>query len=114
VIFNLETIKDFFYAYQIYNMEDKSRMCELYLHNIFLPDPYKWNSNPYVWDVQIMDFASWLRHEELRAVEMNKYKEDELHGPLLIRDEGTKLGEVISSNNNLYLYKEISLIWVAK
>jgi hypothetical protein len=31
-----------------------------------LSHPYRWNPNPYVGDVQIMAFASWLRHEEIR------------------------------------------------
>jgi hypothetical protein len=68
VRYNLDTPKDFLDAYQDYNMEEKERMCEFYLHNIILPHPYKWNPNPYVGDVQIMALAYWLRHEEMREM----------------------------------------------
>jgi len=63
-------------------MEEKSKMCEFYCPNMVLPHTYKWNPNPYVGDVQIMAFASWLRHEELREKELKRYNKGELHSPL--------------------------------
>jgi len=51
VRYNLDTPKDFLDSYQDYNMEEKERICEFYLHNIIHPHPYKWNPNPYVGDV---------------------------------------------------------------
>jgi hypothetical protein len=67
VKFNLDTPKYFIDAYQGCNIEEKSQLCEFYLHNLVLPHPYNWISNPYVGDVQLMAFDSWLRHEEMRA-----------------------------------------------
>jgi hypothetical protein len=34
--------------------------------------------------VKIMAFSSWLRHEELREIEIKRYKEEEIHIPLWI------------------------------
>jgi hypothetical protein len=34
-----------------------------------------------------MAFSSWLRHEEMRAEEFKKYKEDEHQAPLWIKAE---------------------------
>jgi hypothetical protein len=92
----------------------RARMCEFYLHNIILPHPYKWNPNPYVGDVQMMAFASWLRHEEMREEELKKYKEDEFQTPLWIRVEAARPGDVITSHHNLSLDKEIAPIWTTK
>jgi hypothetical protein len=72
VKFNLDTPKYFLDAYQGCNMEEKSKLCEFYLHNLVLPHPYNWNPNPYVGDVQLMAFSSWLRHEEMRARRIQK------------------------------------------
>jgi hypothetical protein len=66
-----------------------------------LPHPYKWNPNPYVGDVQIMSLAYWLRHKEMREVELKKYKEDEFQIPLWIRFEATRPREVIASHRSL-------------
>jgi hypothetical protein len=66
VRYNLDTPKYFLDSYQYCNMEEKERMCDFYLHNIILPHPYKWNPNPYVGDVHMMTFASWLRHKDMR------------------------------------------------
>jgi hypothetical protein len=75
VKFNLDTPKDFLDAYHGCNMEERARLCEFYLDNLIFLHPYNWNPNPYVEDVQLMTFASWLRHEEMRAEEFKKYKE---------------------------------------
>jgi hypothetical protein len=66
-----ETPKSFVEVYQDCNIEEKDRLCEFYLHNLVFFHPYKWIPNPYVGDVKIMDFSSWLRHEELKEVEIN-------------------------------------------
>jgi hypothetical protein len=47
-------------------MKEKYNLCEFYLHNLILPHPYNWNPNPYLGDVELMPFSSWMRNEELR------------------------------------------------
>jgi hypothetical protein len=89
-------------------------LCELYFHSIVLPHPYIWNPNTYVGDAQIMDFAYWLRHEELGIVEMKRYKEEELHSPLCIRAKEANIGEFIANNNILSLDKDVTLVWEEK
>jgi len=76
-------------------MEERYKLCEFYLHNLIFPHPYNWNHNPYVGDVQLMAFASWLRHEEMRAEELNKYKEEESKTPLWTIDEAFRPRDVI-------------------
>ena len=45
---------------------------------------------------------------------MKKCKKDEFQSPLWIRDEEGRLGDVITSHNNLSIYKEIVPIWTTK
>ena len=45
---------------------------------------------------------------------MKKCKKDEFQSPLWIRDEEGRLGDVITSHNNLSIYKEIVPIWKTK
>ena len=49
--------------------EDKEKMAELYLHNMALIDLKVWDPNAKLGDLQLMAMASWMNHEELRAVE---------------------------------------------
>jgi hypothetical protein len=63
VRFHIETPKDFLHTYKSCSMEEKEIMCEFYFHSMVIPHPYNWNPNPCIGEVQIMDFASWLRHE---------------------------------------------------
>jgi hypothetical protein len=46
--------------------EGMKQLCEFYLHNLVLPHPYRWSSNPYVRDVQFRAFFSWVYNEEER------------------------------------------------
>jgi len=55
-------------------IEETVRLCALYLYNLYLSHPYRWSPNPYVGYVQIIDFESWLRHEEIKSVEIKGYK----------------------------------------
>jgi hypothetical protein len=112
--FNLDTPKDLLDAYKGYNMEERARLCEFYLHNLILPHPYNWNLNPYVGYVQLMTFASCLRHEEIRAEELNKYKQDEHKTPLWIRFEETRPKDVITNHHNLSLDKYVAPSWTTK
>ena len=50
--------------------EDKSKLAEFYLHNMALPDMNLWDPNIALGDLQFMDMASWLNHEEKRVVEI--------------------------------------------
>jgi hypothetical protein len=43
---------------------------------------------------------------------LKRYKEEEIHSPLWIRDEATKPGEVLASHNILYVDKEVAPIKV--
>lgn len=47
--------------------EDKAKIAEFYLHNMFLIDMNVWDPNATLGDLQLMAMASWMRHEELRA-----------------------------------------------
>jgi hypothetical protein len=50
----------------------------------------------------------------MREAYMKNYKKDEFKSPLWIRDEEGRLGDVITSHNNLSIYKEIVPIWTTK
>jgi hypothetical protein len=61
-----------------------------------------------------MEFASWLRNEEMRVEEFKKYKEEEQKTPLWIRDEVSKPRDVINNHHNLYLDKDVAPGWTNK
>jgi len=50
--------------------KDKAKLSEFYLHNLALPNMNLWDPNAALGDVQLMAMASWLNHEEKRAVEI--------------------------------------------
>jgi hypothetical protein len=104
VRYKLKTLKDFLDACQSCSMGEKVKMCEFYFHNMILPHPYKWNPNPYIVDAQIKSLPSWLRHEELRATDVKRYKEDELHNHLWIRVEVENTGDFIAIHSILTTY----------
>ena len=45
---------------------------------------------------------------------MKKFKKYEFQSPLWIKDQAGRLGDVITSHNNLSIYKEIVPIWTTK
>ena len=49
-----------------------AKMSEFYLHNMALTDMNVWDPNKMLGDLQLMVLASWINHEEARAVEMKK------------------------------------------
>jgi len=95
-------------------MEEIAKLCEFYLHNLIFPHPYNWNPNPYVGDVQFMAFSSRLRHEEMRAYEFKKYKEEEKQTPLWIRDEDSRPRNFINNHHNLSFNKDVAPIWTTE
>ena len=52
------------------SVEDKAKLEKFYLHNMALPDMNLWDPNSTLGDLQLMAMASWLSHEENRAVEI--------------------------------------------
>lgn len=50
--------------------EEKAKLAKFYLHNMALPDMNFWDPIAALGDVQLMAMASWMRHEEKRAVEV--------------------------------------------
>lgn len=50
--------------------EDKAKLVEFYLHNMALRDMNFCDPNDALGDVQLMAMASWMSHEETRAVEV--------------------------------------------
>jgi len=50
--------------------EDKAKLSQFYLHNLALLDMNLWDPNAALGDLQLMAMASWLSHEEKRAVEI--------------------------------------------
>ena len=65
--------------------EDKAKMAEFYLHNMALTDMNVWDPNAKLGYLQIMAMASWMNHEELRAVEIRRLMIKEQNEPLMIR-----------------------------
>jgi len=66
-------------------LEDRAKMSEFYLHNMALI--HIWYPNAKLGDLLLMGLASWVNHEESRAVEMKKMLAREQIEPLMIRAE---------------------------
>lgn len=53
-------------------LEDRAKMCEFYLHNLALTNLNVWDPNEKLGDLQLMALASWMNHEEVSIVKLNK------------------------------------------
>jgi len=67
--------------------EDKANMEKFYLHNMALTDMNVWDPNYRLGDLQLMAMASWMNHEELRAIEVKRLMIREKKEPLMIKVE---------------------------
>ena len=65
--------------------KDKAKLGKFYLHNIELADMNLWDQNAALGGLELMAMASWMSHEEKRAVEIQKIMAKELSEPLMIR-----------------------------
>lgn len=80
-------------------LEDRDKLFEFYLHNLALTYLNVWDPNAKLGDLQLMALASWMNHEEPRAVEMKKIMAREETKPLMIRAEQSNPMAVISTHN---------------
>jgi len=64
--------------------EDKVKLEEFYLHNMSLADMNLWDPNVVLGDLQLKAMASWMSHEEKRAIEIKILMAKELNEPLMI------------------------------
>jgi len=53
-------------------LEDMAKMAEFYLHNMALIDMNIWDPNAKLGYLQLMALASWMNHEDSRAIEMKR------------------------------------------
>jgi len=83
------------------SIEDKEKIATFYLHNMALPNMNLWDLNAALGDLQLMAMASWLSHEEKRAVEIQKIMEKELSEPLMIRAEPEYPSALIYAHQHL-------------
>jgi len=74
-------------------------MYEFYLHNLALTDLNVWDPNAKLGDLQLMALASWMNHEEERAIEMKKVMTREETEPLMTRAEQSNQMAVINAHN---------------
>jgi len=74
-------------------------MAEFHLHNMALTNMNVWDSNAKLGDLQLIDLASWMNHEESRAAEMKRIFAREQNIPLLIRAEQSNPMALINTHN---------------
>jgi len=65
--------------------EDKAKLTEFYLQNMALTDMNLWDPNVALGDLHLMAMASWMNHEEKRAMKIQKIMAKKLSEPLIIR-----------------------------
>ena len=84
---SISTPHKFYYAFQSSLMTLKNLLCELYLHNLAVPDNTKVNSLLYVGDVQLRVVISWIKNEISHEHQSVPYKKKEMSIPLMMRSE---------------------------
>ena len=63
----------------------KNLLCELYLHNLALPNDIEWNSILYIGHVQLIAVMSWMQNEISREHQAMSYRDKEMIVPLFMR-----------------------------
>ena len=96
---HFQDYRQFIDLYDHNTLEDRDKISEFYLHNMALKDMNVWDPNAKLGDWQLMDLASWMNHEEARAVEMKRILEREQTNPLMIRAKQSNPMAVISTHN---------------
>ena len=81
--------------------KNKAKLSEFYLHNMALTDMNLWDPNVVLGDLQLIAMASWMSHEEKRALEIQKMMAKELNEPLMIRAEPAKPMALIYADQHL-------------
>lgn len=76
-------------------------MAEFYMHNMALIDMNVWDPNVRLGDLQLMAMASWMKHEELRVVEIRRLMIKEQNEPLMIRAEPSDPMALINTHSLL-------------
>lgn len=67
--------------------KDKAKTTEFYLHNMALTNMNLWDPNARLGDLQLIAMASWMNHEDKRAIEIKKLMAKEQNEPLMIKSE---------------------------
>lgn len=57
-------------------------MIDIYLHKMTLIEMNVWDPNAELGDLQLMDLASWMNHEDSRATKMRRILANEKKEPL--------------------------------
>jgi hypothetical protein len=60
--YKVTSAETFLKVYYERNKEDKDLLCELYQHNLLLDFDPKWNPTPFVGDIQLREFTSFVRN----------------------------------------------------
>jgi len=94
-------------------MEDREKVVEFYMHNFILTDLNLWNPNSKLGDMQLMELASWLTHEEARAKEVKKVMTKEEKEPLYIKVELVIPKVVIRNHNLIAFYPSLEPRYIA-
>ena len=79
-----------------------------------LPDMNLWDPNVALEDIQLMAMASWLSHEEKRAIEIQKFMTKVLSEPLLITTELEDLSALIYAHQHLARNPQVLLDYVER
>ena len=69
------------------DFEDQNLLCELYLHELDCPLDCHSNPIPFSGDVQLRDFASFVRNHVQWEISFQNFSHNEAHYNLWIRSE---------------------------
>jgi len=99
--------RQFIDLYDQSTLEDRANIYEFYLHNMALIDMNVWDPSVKIGDLHLMDFSSWMNHEDAMATEMKQILAREQTEPLMIRAKQSNLMVVINTHNLIENYLQL-------
>ena len=92
--------QEFYGLYQTLPPWQQYLLCELYVHNFFIPAKTEWNPFLYIGDVHLKALMSWMSNEENYDRQLNDYRDEERTETKIFRTKKeTKTRVVVSFNN---------------
>ena len=83
----INSMDQFLSLYKTLDEEDDNILCEMYQHDLVLSGKSKWNMNPYVGDVQLRVFTSFMNNQIKWIKAMSFVWQDENMGGLNLKGE---------------------------
>ena len=87
--------QEFYGLYQTLPPWQQNLLCELYVHNFFIPSETQWNPFIYIGFIHLRALMSQMSNEENYYMQLNNYKDGERIEPLPLRVESSNPDKIL-------------------